>query len=195
MSDAPQASERGPQWPNSYESQLSDSLLAWLHTALRTRTPSDKEILKRLPPWKRGRFAGQPPSLATLSNIRDRLELEEDFQANEQTVDSVLAAEREANPDITQEQLDRIGLRLFTTLAIRKRDTKSFVSLQRAKKDRDSLELDRIRLRRESLELFVEWVANEQAKSLALAPATHAEKIRSLGELMFGEGWDKPKDA
>lgn len=181
---------RGPQWSNSYESQLQDSLLLWLHSALRTRTPSDKEILKRLPTWKSGRFAGQPPSLATLSNIRDRLEMEEDFQANEQTVDSVLAAEREANPDITQEQLDRIGLKLFTTLSIRRRDTKSFVSLQRSQKERESLKLDQARFRRETCELFLQWAADQRARDIAASPTSNAEKIQQLGALMFGEDWD-----
>lgn len=139
----PLPATKGPQWTNSYEAQLSDATLQWLHTALRTRNPSDKEILRRLPPWKTGRWAGQPPSPATLSNIRDRLELEEDFQANGQTVESMLEAEKEANPDITQEELDRRGLKFFTILSMRKRDTKSFVSLLRSQKDREALRLER----------------------------------------------------
>lgn len=140
---SPAPVEKGPQWTNSYEAQLSDAELHWLHTALLTRNPSDKAIRAKLPPWRDGPRKGQPVSAATLSNIRDRLELEEDFQANGQTVESMLEAERAANPNITQEELDRQGLKLFTLLSIRKRDTKSFVSLQRSQKDRETLRLER----------------------------------------------------
>jgi hypothetical protein len=192
---APEQVEKGPQWTNSYEAQLSDATLQWLHTALRTRNPSDKEILRRLPPWKTGRWAGQPPSPATLSNIRDRLELEEDFQANEQTVESMLEAERAANPNITQEELDRQGLKLFTLLSIRKRDTKSFVSLQRSQKDREALKLDQARFRRETCELFLQWAADQRAKDIAAGPASNAEKIEQLGALMFGEDWHAQPEA
>lgn len=195
MSDALPAPGRNAQWTNSYEAQLSDAERQWLHTALLTRNPSDKAIRAKLPPWRDGPRQGQPVSAATLSNIRDRLELEEDFQANEQTVETMLEAERAANPHITQEELDRQGLKLFTLLSIRKRDTKSFVSLQRSQKDREALKLDQARFRRETCELFLQWAADQRAKDIAAGPASNAEKIEQLGALMFGEDWDAQPEA
>ena len=56
---------------------------------------------------------------------------------------AMLEAEKAANPDITQEELDRRGLKFFTILSMRKRDTKSFVSLLRSQKDREALRLER----------------------------------------------------
>lgn len=54
---------------------------------------------------------------------------------------------------------------------------------------RGALALDRSRYQRETCELFVKWMANEQAKQIALAPTSNAQKIEQLGQLMFGEGW------
>ncbi len=192
---SPAPVEKGPQWTNSYEAQLSDAELHWLHTALLTRNPSDQAIREKLPPWRDGPRRGQPVSAATLSNIRDRLELEEDFQANGQTVEAMLEAERAANPNMTQEEADRRGLLFFTLLSIRKRDSKSFVSLQRSKKDLEALKLDQARFRRETCELFLQWAADQRARDIAAGPASNADKIEQLGALMFGEDWHARPEA
>ena len=54
---------------------------------------------------------------------------------------------------------------------------------------RGALALDRSRYQRETCELLGKGLAHEQAKQIALAPTSNAQKIEQLGQLMFGEGW------
>jgi hypothetical protein len=191
----PTKSERGPQWSNSYEAQLSDADLHWLHSSLLARKPSDKAIREKLPPWKSGPRTGQQVSLATLSNIRDRLELEEDLRGAEQTTETILEELKREDPSLSQEKLDAFGLKTFTTLAIQRRDVKAFVSLQRSRKEREALELDKSRYRRETCELFLQWAADQRAKDIAAGPTSNAEKIEQLGALMFGDDWNPKREA
>jgi hypothetical protein len=188
MSDTPKPA-RGPQWANSYESQLSDADLHWLHTALLARKPSDKEIRAKMPVWRDGPRKGQPVSSATLSNIRDRLELEEDLRGAEQTTETILDELKREQPGLSQEALDAFGQRTFTTLAIQRRDVKAFVALMKSRKEREALELDKSRFRRETCALFIQWAADQRALDIAAKPTSNADKIEQLGQLMFGEDW------
>lgn len=183
----PKTAPRGPQWSNSYEAQLSDGDLHWLHAALLARSPSDKQIREKLPPWKSGPRTGQKVSLATLSNIRDRLELEEDFQANEQTVDSLLAAEKEANPDITQEELDRKGLKFFTLLSIRQRDAKTFARMQKIKATDRSWSLEREKFELLAAEKMLSKALREKADEINASSLSQADKIAAMRQAAFAD--------
>lgn len=197
--------KRSVQWSNSYEAQLSDEQLRWLHTALLARSPSDKEIREKLQPWKEGPRKGQKISLATLSNIRDRLELEENFSEDGRTTESLLEQLKSAVPTITDEELDAIGQRTFALLALRQRDLKSFVRLRsartkaeiertklalleraEARKDQE-LTLARDKFERETCELLLKAARDERVKEIEASAAPHEEKIRLLRAHYFAD--------
>ncbi|MCW5556618.1 MAG: hypothetical protein KIT22_02050 [Verrucomicrobiae bacterium] len=205
MSDAPK--KRGPQWTNSYEAQLSDSDLLWLHTALLSRTPSDKAIRAKMPAWKSGPRTGQPVSLATLSNIRDRLEAEEAYHAAELAAESLVKERQEREPGISEAELEEYGQRVFTEITIHRQDLKGFVKLRSARnkakldqaklalqqqaeaRQREALALEQDRFRRDTCALFLKWAEDQRAKEIAQGSGTNAEKIEALGQLMFGGDW------
>ncbi len=178
-----------PRRADAYEKQLSDGELLGLHQALNdAKLPLDRIRLKA-PVWREGRFAGKPPSIGTLHNIRTRLELEEDLREVEATTETILDELKKEQPGLDQATLDDFGMRTFMTLAIQRRDLKGFVALQRARKDRDSLELDEAKFQRETCELFIKWAQDQRASEIANSGASHGDKIAALGQLMFGEDW------
>lgn len=196
---------RSSQWSNSYESQLTDEQRRWLHAALLARSPSDKEIRDQLPPWQFGPRQGQKPSLATLSNIRDRLELEENFAEDGRTTESLLEQLKSTVPNLTEAELDEIGQRTFSLLALRQRDMKAFVRLRsartkaeiekaklalqekaEARKDQE-LALAREKFERESCELILKAARDERVKEIEASAAPHEEKIRLLREHYFAD--------
>ena len=184
MSDTPKPA-RGPQWVNSYESQLSDADLHWLHTALLARKPSDKEIRAKMPVWRDGPRKGQPVSSATLSNIRDRLELEEDLRGAEQTTETILDELRREQPELSQEKLDAFGQRTFTTLAIQRRDAKTFVALRKTQQKDREVALDRLKLELASdakMDLLLKRAIELNASTLS-----HAEKIAAMRQAAFAD--------
>lgn len=203
----PTPKQRGPQWVNSYESQLSDSELLWLHKALLERQPSDKAIIAKMPPWRDGPRKGQPVSKATLSNIRDRLEAEEAYHAAELSALALVRERQEREPGVSESDLEEYGQRIFTELTIHRQDMKGFVKLRSARnkakldqaklelqvqaeqRQREALELERERYRRETCELFLKWAEDQRAQAIAQGSAPNSQKIEQLGQLMFGEDW------
>lgn len=210
MSDAPQPdrASRGPQWTNSYEAQLSDGDLRKLHEQLLSRSLPDTDIRKWLPPWKAGKRVGQKPSLATLSNIRDRLEMEEESAEDASTVESIKEELRNEVAGISQAELDSFAQRTFSLLTVRRRDLEGYVRLRSAQtkgeiekaklelaqraeaRMQEALTLEKERFRRDTCELFLKWHADKQAAEIAASVATNAEKIDRLGKLMFPD-WEE----
>ncbi len=196
-----------PQRADRYEAQLQPDELVALHAALLDGKETLSKIRDGLPPWREGPNAGRPPSLATLSNIRDRLLMEASFQENEATTERLLAELKQEAPQITDDQLEAVGHRAFALLAIRQQDPRSWVALQatrnRAEIERlklqlrereanradEALALDRQRFQRETCELFLRWAEDKRAQQIAAGAATNSEKIEALGQLIFGEGW------
>jgi hypothetical protein len=140
-------------------------------------------------------------SLATLAEFRTWYMSPEQRMVRElETAGSVTAVVmdrmRQSVPGITTEELFEFGQRFFSEQAIALQDPKTWQITQAAHRDRErvalkgrELELDQQRFQRETTELFIQWVENEQAKAIASSGATHSEKIQRLGQLMFGEGW------
>ncbi len=196
-----------PQRSDRYEAQLSDGELLALHSDLLDAKKSLEAIRDGLPPWRTGSKAGRKPSLATLSNIRDRIAMEETFRENEVTTETLLEELKREVPDITEAQLDEMGHKAFTLLAIRQQDAKGFVRLRSARtkaeieraklalrereveRANESLALDKERFKRETCELFLRWAEDQRARDIAAAPITNAAKIEQLGQLMFGDDW------
>lgn len=184
-----------PRRSDAYEKQLSDGELLWLHSQLSEAKLSLKKVRTQAPKWRAGKFSGKPPSIGTLHNIKVRLELEEDLAEVEATTETVLDAMKREDPSLSQESLDAFGLKVFTTLAIQRRDAKTFVALQKAQKGRADTALNEARFRRETCELFLQWAADQRARDIAASPTSNAEKIEQLGALMFGEDWETPVPA
>lgn len=197
--------KRSVQWSSSYEAQLSGEQLRWLHEALLARAPSDKEIREQLPVWKEGPRQGQKVSLATLSNIRDRLEMEEDAAENERTTESLLEELRRSSPTLKEEDLARLGHQIFSVQAIRRRDSKTFLRYQsarfkaeiekaklalqekaEARKDQE-LGLARDKFQRETCELILKAARDERVKEIEASAAPHEEKIRLLRAHYFAD--------
>lgn len=178
-----------PRRSDAYEKQLSDGELLALHQALADAKAPLEKIRKQAPVWREGKYAGRPPSIGTLHNIRTRLEMEEDLREVEATTETILEELKRENPGLDQVQLDEFGMRTFTTLAIQRRDLKGFVALQRTRKERDALVLDQAKFQRETCSLFLKWAEDQRAREIANGGASQSDKIAALGQLMFGEDW------
>ncbi|HTH49119.1 MAG TPA: hypothetical protein VMB21_16505 [Candidatus Limnocylindria bacterium] len=177
MSD-PTQPRRGKQWHRSYEAQLTEPERHALHAALLARTPTDVELCRQLPPWRKGPWKDQQVRSNTLSNIRDRLELEEDMRATEETTDLILAAVKTDTAGLTPEQLEAFGQRIFTTLAIQRRDPKTFVALRRQRLQAQALQLNREKF--EELKRHQAEAAEQTATDPALSPSEKAERYRQI---------------
>jgi hypothetical protein len=103
---------------------------------------------------------------------------------------------RQNSPVASEEELFRLGQRIFAERAIALQDPDTWVKTQAAGRDKEKvvlkgqeLALAQQKFQRETCEMFIKWAADEQARSIANSGATHADKIERLGQLMFGEGW------
>jgi hypothetical protein len=146
--DEPQKPKRGAQWANSYEAQLTDEELRKLHSAIRAREPSDTELRENLPLWRYGSRKGEQVSLSTLSHIRERLEMEDAMAEDAATTQSLVEEAKRDDPGLTDEQLQDLGNRTFTLLAIRRRDDKAYVRVVSAK-NKAELEREKLKIRQQ----------------------------------------------
>jgi hypothetical protein len=69
-----------------------------------------------------------------------------------------------------------------------------FVKAQGELRQREALGLEKNRFQRETCGLFIKWVANEEAKAVALGAGDNSAKIEQLGRMMFGEDWEEPSE-
>ena len=178
-----------PRRADSYEAQLSDGELIALHEALLSGRVTLAKIRAEAPKWRAGHLTGRPPSEATLSNIRAELVLKATLQANEVTTDTVVAELKQQVPGLKDEELAEYGHRVFSLLALRQQDAKTWVALRKTQKDAADLKLRVQQFHRETCELFLKWAADERARNIAENGARNGEKIAALGALMFGEDW------
>lgn len=190
-----------------YEAQLSDGELLELHTSLLSGKVALEKIRNDAPAWRLGPNAGKKPSLATLSNMRDRLLMEESFKEDAATTESILEELKREAPELDDAKLDDLGHRTFALMTIRRQDLKGFVKLRTAReraklehakldlrrqevaRQEKSLELEEKRFQRDTCKMFLKWVESEEARKIATAPGNNDQKIESLGKLMFGELW------
>lgn len=187
-----------------YEAQLTPRQLRTLHAALLSGTRRIEDIRKTAPPWRTGTWAGQRPSMGTLSHLRERLQLRQTVEENNATTDILATVLRDALPGITQDQLDTIGHKTFTTLAIRRQDSQTFLRLsaarnhveierQRLAQREAALNLARQKFRQHSCERFLKWSEDRRLQEIAIGPGSNAEKIELLGQIMFGDEWNDPE--
>ena len=106
---------------NTYEGTLTEKQRRVLYRMLRSEMPFD-EVLDKAPPWGSGPDAGKQPSLRTLYNINERLELEAILVGLEGTSALVGKTTKELRPFVNgdgEQILDR-ALELIGSEVIRR---------------------------------------------------------------------------
>ncbi len=154
------------------------------------------------------RADGLSTSSTALSDFLSWYRLRRQFQEDESTTETLLEQLKAQIPDLTEEQLDELGQRTFSLLAIRDKDLSGFVQVRSARargqiekakiqlreaaeaRLREGLELAQERFRRETVELYVEWSADERSKTILALPISNELKIQELGRHHFGELWE-----
>ena len=154
------------------------------------------------------RADGLSTSSTALSDFLSWYRLRRQFQEDESTTETLLEQLKAQIPDLTEEQLDELGQRTFSLLAIRDKDLSGFVQVRSARargqiekakiqlreaaeaRLREGLELAQERFRRETVELYVEWSADERSKTILALPISNKQKIEELGRYHFGELWE-----
>lgn len=134
---------------------------------------------------------GFRPSPAALSGFFSWYQLRDQLVRNEATASALVESMSQSNPDLSPERLEEIGQTFFTALALESRDVKAWESTQRIGLGRAQLKLDTEKFRRDTCELFLKWAADRRANEISSSGATHSDKIAKLGELMFGEDWQR----
>lgn len=195
-----------------YHAQLTPDELSRLITALLASAdgPDLEEIRKSAPCWRTGPWAGQLPGIGTLAHLRDLYRFQEIAAGNAAGV-RILAGVLK-NIAISEDQLDAIGHKILTLLALLRFDTKTFLQLRAARdetrfehrrlalrereaaRDDGAHELARLKFQRDTCDLFLRWNENRRAQEIADGPGDNAAKIEALGQIMFGEDWrtDEP---
>lgn len=148
-----------------------------------SRKPNANSVLKTLPPERQAaivEFAGKPggslaktvawlaedgiqTNSASLSEFLSWYALEQQFQEDASTTESLLEQWRKDLPNLTEEQLDDLGQRTFSLLAIRRQDPKTFVMVRSAR-TRAEQEKAKIKLREQAEARAVQRLAFDQEK-------------------------------
>ncbi len=137
--------------------------------------------------WLRG--DGLATSSAALSEFLSWYRLREQFAADEGTTAGLIEQLKREVPGLTEEQLEELGQRTFSLLAIRRQDLGGWVRMRAEARMREGLRLEQEKFRRETCELFLKWAEDGRAREIAASGSSNAEKIERLGELMFGADW------
>ncbi len=151
---------------------------------------------------------GLQTSAAALSEFYSWYQLRAQLQEDETTAETLLDQLKKEVPELSEEQLDQLGQRTFSLLAIRRQDLGGFVKvrsarargeIERAKLElrekaeqrlQEKLGLERQRFQRETASLVLKHAEDARVKEISGGSGTNAEKIERLGQLMFGEDWD-----
>lgn len=176
-----------PRRADSYEAQLSDGELIALHDALMGGRLTLEKIRAGSPNWRTGHMAGRKPSLATLSNIRDRLCLKSSLQENARTTETLIEELKEEIPGLSDEQLAEYGHRAFSLMALRQQDLKGWVKLRQSQKAAGDLKLARQKFEIEVAKKLLDEATRARADDIARGTGTEAEKIEAMRKVYFAD--------
>jgi hypothetical protein len=147
-------------------------------------------------------------SATALSEFLSWYRLKQQFSEDASTVESLVEQLKQEVPGLTEPQLDELGQRTFSLLAIRNQDLGGFVKVRSArfkaeierskiqlreaaeKRLREGLQLQQEKFRRETVELFVKWSSDLRSREILDKPVSNKAKIEELGRYHFGELWD-----
>ncbi|HTI72906.1 MAG TPA: hypothetical protein VMF06_23235 [Candidatus Limnocylindria bacterium] len=130
---------------DSYEKQLSDGELRWLHSALLEDAETLDEIKLKAPPWRRGTYEGSQPSRTTLHNIQARLEMEQELANQDLDNEAYAKALAEDLPGISDEDIDRVITRKMIIKAGKENDAAAYAKI-RALRDNANFSREKLRL-------------------------------------------------
>jgi hypothetical protein len=151
---------------------------------------------------------GLSTSKTALSEFRSWYLLQQQFKADESTTDTLLEQLKKEVPDLSDAQIDDLGQRTFSLLALRRQDADTFLAYRTARSKglieteklnlrkvaesrmQEALALEKKRYMRETCSLFIQWLEDRNAKEIATSSATNSDKIERLGALMFGDSWN-----
>lgn len=85
-----------------YDAQLTVQELGLLKSRLLNGRTMLERIQRTAPKWRHGPNAGKRPAIQTLSNLRQRLRLEQDFEDDQETTEALLTELRKEVPNISQ---------------------------------------------------------------------------------------------
>lgn len=130
---------------------------------------------------------GLETSKSAVGNFCRWYPLQAQFRADEQTTDSVLEQVKKEATQLTDEQLDIIGQRTFSLLALRREDSKTFLAYRTALNEA-KFELAKIELRRQAEERLKgkaalekeKWVVESCEKILKAATDSKTREIAAL---------------
>jgi hypothetical protein len=171
----------------------------------RMKLPAPHGNLTNVRAWLRE--DGVDTSESSLSRFWEWWHLQQQFQADEQTTNQIVEELKREAPQMTEEQLDDIGQRTFSLLAIRRGDPDTFVKVRSAR-TRGLIEREKLKLReraearldrklvletrrlalseaRDKAKAAVEETAGK--KSVKLDPQTKAEILAAIDRKLLGE--------
>jgi hypothetical protein len=144
-----------------------------------TGKESLETIADTLPPWRGGRYAGKPVSIATLSNIRKRLLLEAKMDHAEDVSETVIERLAKQVPTLTQAQLEEAGNKIFSALALDSEDPETFVKISKLQIERERLQLDKAKFE-EAKRRAAQADAAEGVTKSAMSPEEKDRRIREI---------------
>lgn len=134
---------------------------------------------------------GLHTSVNALSEFWSWWQLRQQFAEKETLVEELMAAFKEANPDVSEEKLFEHGQTVFALLALKDGSAKDWKRVQDVRHRRQMIGLERQKFQRETAEMFLKWHTDQRASEIAASGGlAQSEKIERLGQLMFGEDWD-----
>lgn len=133
---------------------------------------------------------GLTVSSGALSDFWSWWHLRQQYKQNESDVMTTLDHLRKSQPDLAEDKLFALGQRLFTILAIKSQNSKEWARTVKNADRRELVRIEKGKYQRQTCELFIKWVADEEAKKIASSTASNKDKIELLGRKMFGEDWE-----
>jgi predicted DNA-binding ribbon-helix-helix protein len=133
---------------------------------------------------------GVETSTSALSRFWEFWHLREGFRADEQTVEQLIEQLKAEIPGLSDEQLDQMGQRTFSLLALRKQDLEGFVSIRTAA-NVGKIEAAKLRLRERAEARMVEKLSLERDKFQFSASEACLKHLPALREIAADNSLDQ----
>jgi len=156
---------------------------------------------------------GIDTSPAAVSGFLSWYHVRAQFRQDEGTAEQLVEQLKREAPGLNDEQLDAIGQRAFSLMAIRRQDLDGFIKVRSARtrgqieqaklelrqrseaRLQEGLRLQREKFQRESCGLVIKWADDARVKAIVAATSSNEEKFEAIGQLMFGADWSAGEKA
>lgn len=141
----------------------------------------------------------------TVSKFLSWYLLREQFRQDEETTETLLEQLKEEAPELSDEQLDELGQRTFSLLAVRRQDAETFLAVRSAK-FKAELEKQKLSLRRQTearqeralqfeinkhldlaAEKMLDAALRKQAEEIATSGMTQKDQIAAMRKAAFSD--------